>query len=136
MKPWVRLLIAVVVLAAVVAVLHWREKPAPAAPAAAPLVKVDARQVQRITIAQPGQPPVQLTRVGGSWKLVQPYAFDADPAAVTSLLDSLGNITGTEDVGPATNLAAFGLDNPSTVELGLSNGGAMRFAFGADTPTG
>lgn len=135
MKPWLRLLIAVLVLAAVVGVLYWPHKPA-ATVTAAPLVKVNANDVRAITITQPGQPTAELTKAGSDWKLTQPYAYAADGAAVSSLLDSLGNITTAQDVGSATNLAAFGLDHPSTVTLGLADGKSLEFDFGADTPTG
>ena len=134
MKTWLRLLIAVVILGAVVGVLYWPQKAKPAA-AAAPLVKMDANQVQRIAISQPGQPATVLTKAGAHWNLDQPYAFAADGPTVASLLDALGGITGAEDVGTSTSPATFGLDQPSTVELGLANGQTLDFQFGADTPT-
>ncbi len=134
MKTWLRLLIAVALLAAVIGVLYWPKKPAPAA--AAPLVAVDASQVQRIAVTRPGHPDTVLTRSGASWNLDQPYAYPADGPTVASLLDALGGITGAKDVGASNNPAAFGLDKPSTVELGLANGKALDFEFGADTPTG
>ncbi|MGH9393104.1 MAG: DUF4340 domain-containing protein [Terriglobales bacterium] len=129
------MLLAVVVLAVVVGILYWPRKPAAVA-AAKPLVAVSAAAVQRIAITQPGQPEVVLTKAGSDWKLDQPYAFAADAASVSSLLNALGNITGAQDVGSSSNAAAFGLDQPSTVALGLSDGKTMSFEFGADTPTG
>lgn len=135
MKSSLRLLIAVIILVAVVAVLKWPEKTKPVA-AAVPLVKVDAGEVERIAITQPGQPQVVLTKSGTDWKLEQPYAYPADASSVSSLLDSLGDITGAEDVGSSANAATFGLDKPSTVELGMSDGKTLDFEFGADSPTG
>lgn len=137
MKPWIRLVIAVVVLAVVAGVLFWPHKPAAPAPSAVPLIKVDNAQVQQVTITQPGQPTIQVERSGNStWKMTQPYAYAADGAAVTSLLDTLGNITSTQKIGPADNLATFGLDHPSTIELTRSSGSPLDFQFGATTPMG
>ncbi|HWG38727.1 MAG TPA: DUF4340 domain-containing protein [Terriglobales bacterium] len=135
MKSAWRLLVAVVILAVVIGVLYWPRKPETVA-AAKPLVAVTSSAVQRISITQPDQPEVVLTKAGSDWKLDQPYAFAADSATVSSLLNSLGNITGAEDVGSGSNAAAFGLDKPSTVALGLSDGRTLAFEFGSDTPTG
>lgn len=135
MKAWLRLVIAVIVLAVIAGVLYWpRKAPAPAATPS--LVKIDNSKVQQITITQPGQPTVAVERSGDGWKMTEPYAYAADGAAVTSLLDSLGNITGAQTIGPATNLAAFGLDKPSTIEVTLASGSPLDFQFGATTPTG
>ncbi|HXE30900.1 MAG TPA: DUF4340 domain-containing protein [Terriglobales bacterium] len=136
MKPWLRLLIAVVVLAAVVGVLYWPKKTPPAAPPAPPLVKLNSGDVRGVTISQPNTPTVVLTKSGDNWALTQPYAYAADSAAVSSMLDSLGNITGAQAVGDAGNLAAFGLDHPSSVQLTMADGKTEQFDFGSDTPTG
>lgn len=135
MKSWLRLLIAVVILIIIVAVLYWPQK-AKTVAAAKPLVTLDNGQVNRIAISRPGQPQVVLTKSGSDWKLDQPYAYPADAPTVDSLLNSLGDITGATDVGNAGNAAAFGLAQPSTVELGLSTGKTVDFEFGSDTPTG
>ncbi|MGH9416188.1 MAG: DUF4340 domain-containing protein [Terriglobales bacterium] len=135
MKSWMRLLIAVVILIVVIAVLYWPQKPKTVA-AAKPLVTLHQDQVNHIAISQPGLPQVVLTKSASGWKLEQPYAFAADGPTVDSLLNALGDITGATDVGASSNAAAFGLDKPSTVELGLSNGQTLDFEFGANTPTG
>jgi len=135
MKSAWRLIVAVVVLAVVIGVLYWPRKPAAVA-AAKPLVAVNAASVERIAITQPDQPEVVLTKSGSDWKLDQPYAFAADSATVASLLNSLGDITGAEDVGSGSNAATFGLDKPSSVALGLADGKTQTFEFGSDTPTG
>ncbi len=141
MKVWIRLSLAVVALGALVVVLYWPHKPKPAA-AAKPLVAVNDAQVQRIAItpapAPSGQPSpaVVLTRSGSDWQLEQPYAFKADGPTVSSLLDSLGDITGATVVGQASAAAKFGLDKPATVELGLADGKSLAFHFGSDNPSG
>lgn len=135
MKPWLRLAIAVIVLAAIVGVLYWPKKAAPAA-AAPPLVKFSPEEVRSLTISQPGQPATLLTKAGADWKLTQPYAYDADSAAVSGLLDALDGITGAQDVGPVNDPSAFGLAQPSVVTLGLSSGSSLEFDFGSATPTG
>lgn len=144
MKSWWRLVVAIIVLIVIVAVLKWPHKTKPVA-AAKPLVSLTASEVQRISIQQPGQPDVVLTKSGSNWKLDQPYSFAADSTAVSSLIDTLDDITGATkvtDVTPKIQLANFGLDaaaktgQPSTVELGLSSGKTVNFIFGSDTPTG
>ena len=135
MKIWLRMSIAVVALGALVVVLFWPSKPKPAA-AAKPLVAVTADQVARIAITPNGKAPVVLARQGSDWQLEQPYAFKADGPTVSSLLDALGDITGAKQVGQAAQAATFGLDQPATVELGLSNGKSLTFRFGSDNPTG
>lgn len=144
MKSWWRLVVAVIVLIVIVAVLKWPHKAQPAAPEK-PLVSLTASDVQRISIQQPGQPDVVLTKTGSNWKLDQPYAFAADSTAVSSLINTLDDITGAtkvSDVTPKIQLANFGLDaaaksgQPATVELGLSSGKTIDFIFGSDTPTG
>lgn len=150
MKSWWRLVVAVIVLIGIVAVLRWPHKSKPAA-TAKPLVSLAASDVQRIAIQQPGQPDVVLTKSGSNWKLDQPYSFAADSTAVSSLINTLDDITGAikvTDVTPKIQLANFGLSaapsnaaaaktaQPSTVELGLSSGKTIDFIFGSDTPTG
>ncbi|MGH9412999.1 MAG: DUF4340 domain-containing protein [Terriglobales bacterium] len=145
MKSWWRLVVAVVVLIVVVAVLDWPHQAKPAAAAAKPLVSLTASDVQRIAIQQPGQPEVVLTKTGNDWKLDQPYSFAADTTAVSSLINTLDDITGASKVADATpqiKLASFGLDpaaktaQPSTVAFGLASGKTITFVFGSDTPTG
>lgn len=144
MKSWWRLVAAVVALIVVVGVLEWPHKAKPA-PVEKPLVALTSSDVQRIAITQPGQPQVVVVKTGSNWALEQPYAFAADATAVSSLVDTLADITDASEVGPVTpqiKLASFGLDPeaktaaPSTVELGLSNGKSVLFTFGSDTPTG
>ncbi|MGH9487920.1 MAG: DUF4340 domain-containing protein [Terriglobales bacterium] len=144
MKPWWRLLAAVIVLIIIIAVLDWPHKAKPAV-IAKPLVAFTVAQVQRIAIQQPGQPEVELSKSGANWTLDQPYTFAADPTAVATLINSLSDITDATkvaDVTPSIQLASFGLDPgaktaaPSTITFGLSNGKDIMFAFGSDTPTG
>lgn len=135
MKPWHRLVIAVIVLAAIVGYLNWPRKAAAVAAAPA-LVKFSASEVRSLGIEQPGQPEVLLSKAGSDWSLTQPYAYAADGPTVSSVLDALADITGAQDVGAVRDPAAFGLDHPSVVTLGLANGSTLKFEFGSDTPTG
>ncbi|HXR96294.1 MAG TPA: DUF4340 domain-containing protein [Terriglobales bacterium] len=136
MKPWLRLLISVVILLGLVGIVYWPHKPATPAAVAPPLIKFSASDVRSVTIAQPGQPTVELTRAGDQWTLSQPYSYPADQSTVSSMLDSLANITGAVDVGSSNNAAAFGLDHASVVKLGLANGQTDEIDFGDDSPTG
>ncbi|MGH9467743.1 MAG: DUF4340 domain-containing protein [Terriglobales bacterium] len=143
MKSWWRLIAAVVVLIVIVVVLNVHHKTPTVV--SKPLVTLTESQVNRIAIQQPGQPEVVLTKLGANWTLDQPYHFAAESSSVSSLLDSLSDITGAQKVAtvtPSVKLAAFGLDTsvksggPSTVSLGLTTGKTITFEFGSDTPTG
>lgn len=132
MKGLWRLLIAVVVLAGLGLILFWPRKKA--SPTAKPLLTFTASQVNRLQISQPGQPEVVAVRGDKGWTLQQPYAAAADAATVKAVLETLNDITGTQDLGKEANLAAFGLDQPSTVQLSLATGKTLQFAFGGTAP--
>lgn len=133
MKGLWRLLIASAILIVLVAVLFWPKKEKSAA-STKPLLTFSGDQVNRIQISQPGQPEIVAVRAQGNWKLQQPYTAAADPATVTSVLGTLADITGAEDLGKTSNLAAYGLDQPSSIQLALANGRTLQFAFGGTAP--
>ena len=133
MKGFWRLLIAVVILIGLGVVVFWPKKKSPAA-RSKPLLTFAANQVNRLQIAQPGQPDVVVVRGDQGWSLQQPYPAAADAATVKAVLGTLNDITGTQELGQEANLAAFGLDQPSTVQLSLASGKTLQFAFGGTAP--
>lgn len=137
MKGLVRLAIAVVVLAGLGGLYLWLGKQnKPAEAAAPPLATFDSASVRQISIQDGSNPPVEVSKQGGNWRLVQPYSYAADDAQVNTLLSTLSGIHPSEQLGPQKNLSIFGLDKPSRVELQLAQGRKMQFAFGSDVPTG
>lgn len=133
MKGFWRLLIAVVILIGLGVVVFWPKKKSPAANSK-PLLTFAANQVNRLQISQPGQPRVVAVRGDQGWALQQPYAAAADAATVKAVLGTLNDMTGTQELGRETNLAAFGLDQPATVQLSLATGRTLQFNFGGTAP--
>lgn len=137
MKGLIRLAIAVVVLAGLGGLYLWLGKHnKPAQAAAPPLATFDSASVRQISIQDGSNPPVELARQGGNWRLLQPYSYAADGGQVNTLLSTLSGIRPSEQLGPQKNLSIFGLDKPSTVELQLAQGRKMQFQFGSDVPAG
>lgn len=133
MKGFWRLLIAVVVLIGLGVIVFWPKKKSPDA-SAKPLLTFAANQVNRLQISQPGQPDVVVVRGDKGWTLQQPYTAAADAATIKAVLDTLNDITGTQDLGKESNLTAFGLDQPSKVQLSLATGKTLQFDFGGTAP--
>lgn len=84
--------------------------------------------ISNISIQSPAKKPVQLQKRDGHWFLVQPYAARAGVGPVMKILAILGATT--VDKFDATDLARFGLDNP-TLRLKLDN---EEFTFGTFNP--
>jgi len=85
--------------------------------------KVD--DVNKFVITQQGQPPVEVEREQGLWKIVKPAKYNADPDGVRMLLSSLSNsrIDDFTADNPA-NVAQYGLDKPS-LEVSVFTGPAQ-----------
>lgn len=137
MKGLIRLAIAVVILAGLGGLYLWLGKQnKPAEAATPPLATFDAASVQQISIQDGSNPPVTLSKQGGNWRLLQPYAYAADNGEVSTLLSTLSNLHPSEQLGPQKDLSIFGLDKPSTVQLQLAQGKKLQFDFGSDVPAG
>ena len=137
MKGLVRLAIAVVVLAGLGGLYLWLGKQnKPAEAARPPLATFESASVRQISIQDGSNPPVEVAKQGGNWRLLQPYSYAADETQVNTLLSTLSGIHPSEQLGPQKNLSIFGLDKPSRVELQLAQGKKMQFEFGSDVPTG
>jgi hypothetical protein len=137
MRGLIRLAIAVVVLAGVGGLYLWLGKQSKPAEAATPaLASFDSAAVRQISIQDGSNPPVTLSRQGGNWRLVEPYAYAADNSAVDTVLSTLSGVHPSEQLGQQKDLNIFGLDKPSTVQLQLAAGKKLEFDFGSAVPAG
>lgn len=140
------LLIAVVVLLALGGVLYWsnHHKPseqastAPAATASPTVLKLDSGSIAQVSLTRKGGAPVTLAKGGDRWQITTPQAYPADQDVVSGLLASLSNLDGDRVVeDKATDLKAYGLDNPSlTLDVTLKDGKGHKLLLGDDTPAG
>jgi hypothetical protein len=74
--------------------------------------KVD--DVNQVTVAPEGQPPVELEKDQGKWKIVKPAKYAADADGVRMLLSSLSNSRIDDFTADnPTNAAQYGLDKPA-----------------------
>jgi hypothetical protein len=78
------------------------------------LMSFKADDVNKLTIKQAGQAPIELEKQQGNWKIVKPVKYDADSNGVRTLLSSLSNARIDEFTSdnPA-NVTQYGLDKPA-----------------------
>jgi Domain of unknown function (DUF4340) len=135
-----RLIIAVIVLAALAGVLYWsqhRKPPAESAavtPTATPVIlKVDPTAVTQLVIKQKGSDPVTLNKTEGKWQITEPKPYRADQEAVFGVLSTLSALSADRVVeDKAIDRKQYGLEEPA-VEVDL---GARQLMLGDDTPAG
>lgn len=137
------LLIAAVVLAILAGALYWsshrKTPPTPAAPTTPPVVKVDPASVTALTVTQKDALPVTVTRSGaGKWQITAPKSTLADANTVSGILSNLDPLPSQRVIADkATNLAPYGLQNPSVaIDLTEKNNKTEKLLLGDDTPTG
>src|SRR3990172_6636222 len=94
------------------------------------LTDLKADQVTRIELQREGRPATVLERNGARWRMLQPYAIDADEARVGFLLDFLGARSVSRFRAVESYLAKYELDRPHAT-LKLND---LRFDFGAQHP--
>jgi hypothetical protein len=136
------LIAAAVVLLALGGVLYWSEHHKPAENSASSsntpaIVKVDPAAVTGVTIKTKGAEPVVLSKSGSNWQISAPTPAAADSGAVTGMLSTLAPLSSVRVIeDKATNLAEYGLSDPS-VELDITtNNKTTRVLLGDNTPTG
>jgi len=93
-----RLIIAVIVLAALAGVLYWsqhRKPPAEnaAVPATPVILKVDPSAVTQLVIKQKSSDPVALNKTEGKWQITEPKPYRADQEAVFGVLSTLSALS-------------------------------------------
>jgi hypothetical protein len=134
-----RLIIAVIVLAALAGVLYWsqhRKPPAESAavPSATPVIlKVDPSAVTQLVLKQKGSDPVTLTKTEGKWQITEPKPYRADQEAVAGVLSTLSALSADRVVeDKAADRKQYGLEEPAA-ELDV---GTRQLMLGDDTPAG
>jgi hypothetical protein len=133
-----RLIIAVIVLAALSGVLYWsqhRKPPAEnaAVPAMPVILKVDPSAVTELVIKQKGSDPVTLKKTEGKWQITEPMAYRAAQEAVAGLLSTLSALSADRVVEEkAADRKQYGLEEPA-VEVDV---GTHQLMLGDDTPAG
>jgi len=138
------LLAAVVVLAALGGAAWWSEKKEkadaakPAADATPKILTIPEDQFQQIDLAKKGGVTTELSKAGGSWKIVQPKPLAADQDSVTSLVSSLSSLSSDRLIeDKASDLSSYGLAAPTEqVKITEKNGKVQTLLVGDDTPTG
>jgi hypothetical protein len=135
-----RLILAVIVLAALACVLYWSQhrKP-PAESAVVPsiampvILKVDPTAVTQLVIKQKGSFPVALKKIEGKWQTTIPLPYRADQEAVFGVLSTLSTLSADRVVEEkAADRKQYGLDEPA-IELAV---GTRQLRLGDDTPAG
>ena len=134
-----RILVLLVLLAGLVAYLHFVELPqAEKEGKKDKLVAVDKDAVVGVVLAYPDH-TIELKKVDNGWRLVKPLDAPADDNAVKSLVGTLtdAQVEKTLDEAP-TDLSTFGLDKPTPlVTLSVASGTAPpTIAVGKNTPIG
>lgn len=138
------LLAAAVVLAALGGAAWWSEKKEkadaakPAADATPKILSVPEDQFQQIDLTKKGGDTTELSRAGGSWKILQPKPLAADQDSVTSLVTSLASLSSDRLIDEkASDLSSYGLAAPTEqVKITEKNGKVLTLLVGDDTPTG
>lgn len=127
MKARLLLNLGLAALVIVLALLVWF-KPRTPTPPEFRLTTLAAREVQRISVEKPGQPPIALHRTPAGWRLNSPFSARADGQAVERLLEILA--AASSQRFPAADLGRFQLDQP-LLRLTLNE---QEFRFGTQNP--
>ena len=138
------LLAAVVVLAALGGAVWWSEKKEkadagkPAADAAPKILTIPEDQFTQVALVKKDGETTELSKAGGTWKIVQPKPLPADQDSVNSLVTSLSSLSSDRLIeDKASDLASYGLTAPSEqVRITKKDGKVQTLLIGDDTPTG
>ncbi len=109
--------------------------PATTTPPAPKLISVDQKQIDAIRIVKPGDEPIELAKLAGTWQIAKPMPLPADQDAVGMLTGSLASLNADRliDEHPG-NLNDFGLASPA-LEVDVSEGSkTQKLLIGSDTP--
>jgi len=81
---------------------------------------------------------LRLAKEGEAWRLVEPIAYPADEATVSSALGSLSNLKAERRLeAEGLEPAAYGLEPPAaTINLSLDDGTELTLAVGDELPLG
>lgn len=101
----------------------------------------DAASCTAVSLARRGEPPTELAK-GEAWRLVRPFAADAEEPAVLKLLDALAHAPVEESVTDAELLrlgrtrADYALDDPPLRVTLSCAASRVSVSFGLLTPSG
>ena len=142
MKPK-RLLIAVVLLAALAGATWWSNKKNPTgqpASASAPKIMfIPDDQFQQIRIQKTGAEPLVLKRdKDNTWRIDGPKPLLANQGDVGSMVTTLGTLSADKEVeDKAADLSPYGLNHPLLdVQVTKKDGKTQELLMGDETPTG
>ena len=137
------LLIAALVLCILTIFLYWsnRHKPADdtakiSADAPPPILKLDQSAITKLELKKKDSDPVVLAKTSsGDWQITGPKPMRADQSAVTGLVSTVSSLNSERMVeDKATDLQAFGLDQPLLEVDVTEKNKSQKLLLGADTP--
>jgi uncharacterized protein DUF4340 len=138
------LTIAASVLLVLGAVLYWSNRKTAAnqatktTPDTPPqILKLDQAAVTRLEIRKKDTEPVTLTKDSpGDWQITEPKSFRADQSSVSGVVSTLSSLSSQRVVeDKATNLQAFGLQNPALeLDLAEKDNKSQKLLVGDETP--
>ena len=137
------LLIAALVLCILTVFLYWsnRHKPADdtakiSADAPPPILKLDQSAITKLELKKKDSDPVVLAKTSsGDWQITGPKPMRADQSAVTGLVSTVSSLNSERMVeDKATDLQAFGLDQPLLEVDVTEKNKSQKLLLGADTP--
>ncbi len=144
MKP-VRLLIAVIALAALGGALWWSNRSEkakegkPSADEPAKILAIPADMVKQIDLKRrDGENTSVRFTDQGKWEITSPKTLAADPAAVAAMTSAASNLVSTRVVDSnVTDLASYGLA-PALLEVDIAtkDGKTSKLLIGENTPAG
>ena len=146
MKP-MRLLIALVMLAALGGAIWYSDKHPPKADTAvtdatprSKMLSIKEDQINELRILHPDtKESVTLDKdIRGTWSIREPKEMAADPSAAKSLATSLAALESEQVVSDKTSdWASYGLDQPKlVVQATLADGKKVEVDLGNEAPTG
>ncbi|MBI5815209.1 MAG: DUF4340 domain-containing protein [Nitrospinae bacterium] len=98
------------------------------------LLDLDTAKAGSITIKK-GAGTIVLEKAGAEWRITGPVKALAAAGAVDAIIIAASGLERGEDIGPAPNLADYGLENPDSVTFAQS-GGSQTIKVGAVSPAG
>jgi hypothetical protein len=139
------LLGAAVLFAILAGVIYWSNKQKAKEESAPPkdsetapkIASIPQMDIARIELKKTGQ-DVVIEKSGGNWRITAPEPFNADQDIINSLATGLSSLTADSVVEQkASDLAPFGLAQPSEIVMITGKGGKTQtLFFGDEVPTG
>ena len=125
---WLVNLVLLVLIAGIVSFLYLRPKSVSEGQKTYEISALKLGDFSSLSVEFPAKAPVVFEKTDGYWHITQPYKARADQMSVHRILSIVAATT--REKFPATDLARFGLDNP-TLKLKMDN---EEFLFGTFNP--